>query len=231
MIDYRHWHNIHEHMLKQKYCPLTEDSDFYGLKFQDYFVMNRVMYHTRPQRVGWIGGFSNLDFFLSQHGVDSIMECTNVDHTPVSEWCKRKHQLYIEKYQYRGGYKFVEQKYEQSMLTDVDFLSTLSAPLKELRLDVFPNINTVVTYHYGSPRNINMVRGALHSLPQRIITNDIVVYSTHDLSLVVEDCAFLSRIGKSDVGKTDDVTFIEENSRMAWEDIIGGLTSIKNLTE
>ena len=225
MIDLKHWYKVHEDMLNQKSLPLTDSADFYGLKFQDYFVMNRVMYHTRPRRVGWLGGFSNLDFFLSQHGVDSIDQCTNVDHTPVSEWCKKKHQLYIEKYQYRGLYNFVEDKYEESMLTDVDFLSTLSAPLKDLRFDKFSHVNTVVVYHYGSPRNINSVCRVLHSMPQRIITNNIVVYSTHDLSQVVEDCAFLSRSGKSDVGKINDVTFVDENSRIAWEDIISGLKS------
>ena len=223
MIDYKYWYGVHEDMVKHTSSDLTDDTNFYGLKFQDYFIMNRVMYHTRPKHIGWIGGFSNLDFFVSQYGVDSIARCSNVDNTPASHWCKQKHEQYIKKYRYNGQYEFIEKKYDQSMLTDVDFLSTLSKPLKNIQFENFHKINTVVAYHYGFPRNINTVTRKLHSMSQRIITNDIVVYSTHDIEPVVEDCEFLSRIGKSKVEKIDGVTVVAKSWR-PWEDIIAGLT-------
>lgn len=228
MIDYKHWYKIHTDINKKKTFPLTDDADFYGLALQDYFVMNRILHHTRPKSVGWIGGFSNLDFFLSQYGVDSITKCTNVDHTPVGNWCKQKHKTYIEKYQYKGQYEFIEKIYERNMLTNVDFLSTLSAPLDQIPFDRLENIKTLVVYHYGSPRNINSIKAQIISMPQQIITNNIVVYSSHDLAPVTEDCAFLTKIGTSDIGKIDDCTFVAEKSEMAWEDIISGLTCFKN---
>ena len=81
----------------------------------------------------------------------------------------------------------------------------------------------MVVYHYGFPRNINTVTMKLHSMPQRIITNDIVVYSTHDIEPVVDDCEFLSRIGKSKVEKIDGVTVVAKSWR-PWAEIIAGLT-------
>jgi len=231
MIDHKFWWQVHRDMMDQK-SVLTDEADFYGLTFQDYFILHRVLYHSRPKRIGWIGGFSNLDFFIPQRNVDSITDCTNVDHTPVTEWCKNKHKHYIEKYQYKGQYRFIEEKYEKDMLTDVDFLSTLTGPLSDLPLDKFDNLSTLVTYHYGSPRNINTVQDKFHSMPQRIITNNIVVYSVHDLGQVTDDCELLTRIGESEIGKSKNGIFVDrEYKSNSWQEKLSGLSTFKKLTK
>jgi len=231
MIDYKHWYHVLKDMQAQPKI-LRDDSDLYGLNFQDYFVLNRVLEHTRAKRIGWIGGFSNLDFFVSQHKVDSITECTNVDPTPVSDWCKVKHRQYIEKYWYQGRYEFIEEKYQQPMLQNVDFLSSITPPLSDVNFEIMPNLETFVQYHYGSPKFMNTIKKQVCAMPQRIITNNIVVYSTHVLEAVLEDCLYLEKIVKSDVGKISDVIYVDDKrTRMNWHERISGLSYFNKLTK
>ena len=84
----KYWYNI-----KQKFTikdtPLKESDDFLGLDFHDYFILNKVLHWTKPKEIGWVGGFTNLDFFISQKDVSGIKKCINFDGTPAGKWCSK----------------------------------------------------------------------------------------------------------------------------------------------
>lgn len=208
---------------------IGKDQDFYGLQFQDYFVLHSVMQHTKTQRVGWIGGFSNLDFFVSQHGVDSITECINVDKTPVAPWCRKKHKEYTKKYHYKGKYEFIPKRYDSALLTGADFISTLSSAIDDVDIGKLPQLQTLVMYHYGSPGHIQRLEDSLGPMQRRIMTNNIVVYSTHILDNVQQDCVFLDKIGKSNTYKVKDTLCVNSLAHMTWDDKISHL--MENLTK
>ena len=79
----KYWYNI-----KQKFTikdtPLKESDDFLGLDFHDYFILNKVLHWTKPKEIGWVGGFTNLDFFISQKDVSGIKKCINFNNESVS---------------------------------------------------------------------------------------------------------------------------------------------------
>ena len=91
----KYWYNI-----KQKFTikdtPLKESDDFLGLDFHDYFILNKVLHWTKPKEIGWVGGFTNLDFFISQKDVSGIKKCINFDGTPAGKWCSKRHKEYIK---------------------------------------------------------------------------------------------------------------------------------------
>jgi len=51
----------------------------------------------------------------------------------------------------------------------------------------------------------------------------------HDLSQVTDDCKFLTRIGESEIGKTNNGIFVDEKNRMAWQEKLSGLASFKKI--
>jgi hypothetical protein len=69
-------------------------------------------------------------------------------------------------------------------------------------------------------------------MPQRIITNNIVVYSVHDLGQVTDDCELLTRIGESEIGKSKNGIFVDcEHKSNSWQEKLSGLSTFKKLTK
>ena len=75
MIDWKHWFLIKDKIHKNEFrrgLPLQENAEYLSLDLIEYFLLNRSMHYTMPKHVMWIGGFSNLDFFIAQKEVRTI---------------------------------------------------------------------------------------------------------------------------------------------------------------
>jgi len=197
----KYWYKIKQKNPKVtiKDTPLKDSDDLLELDFHDYFILNRVLHWTKPKEIGWVGGFTNLDFFISQKDVSGIKKCINFDGTPAGKWCSKKHKKYIEQYQFEGDYVFINKNYNNTKFENINFLSTICNPFVSIDFKKITKLKTLVLHHFGSPCFINLVKDSINGLPQKIITENLVIYTSENCKNIFKDIQIIEQISNSDI--------------------------------
>lgn len=197
-MNWKYWYKIRDKTYekqtgKQELTEgyFQEDTELLQHSWHDYFILNRVLYHTKAKEIGWIGGFSNLDFFVSQYEIPTIQKCINFDGTPASDWCSSKHKKFIKDYDYQGQYIFHNRWFDNTELDDIDFLWSHINVIDKIKFQNFPKLRTIIFNPVMDPFFIDYFKDEYNGLPCRIITRKIIVYSSHDFNDIFKDCAML----------------------------------------
>lgn len=91
--------------------PNREKDDYHHYGIYEVEILNSIFNFHNVERVLSLGGMSNLDFFLAQHEND-VKYAKNIDEAKT--WrgfnLEKKHQEYIQRFNYYGEYIFTKQK-------------------------------------------------------------------------------------------------------------------------
>jgi hypothetical protein len=246
-MNWKHWVNLLDKISDVKNRGVIhEDSYYFGLSLPEYFLLNRAMHYTLPKHVMWVGGFSNLDFFISQEGVDTVKKCTNIDPTPASDWCARKHKQFAEEFGYKGEYIFMRERFDNQAIEDVEFMWMQGDLLSQVDLRKMTKLKTLVVDYYGHPWLIDSIKKTHSDLPRRIITNNIAIYTRQPCTPLMKDIWQFNKMANhkvcyrtSDNNLVDDITthelekdnfemFITKKPLLSWEKRIEKVHNDKN---
>jgi hypothetical protein len=191
-MNWKYWYQISQKIKNSTY-EIKKDTEYLQLQFHDYFLLHSLFNHTKPKILGYVGGFSNLDFFIPQYGLTSIEKCTNFDGTKAGDWCRQKHKDFIKKYEYAGEYIFVNKDYDNTSLEDIDFLYLHINALPSVDFSKLPKLKTLVLSYYDDCMWMNLLTDSYSKLQKKIITSHLVVYTNKQCFPVFNDCELLRK--------------------------------------
>ena len=195
MIDWKHWFLIKDKIHKNEFrrgLPLQENAEYLSLDLIEYFLLNRSMHYTMPKHVMWIGGFSNLDFFIAQKEVRTIEKCTNIDPTPAHEWCTRRHTEFIK-------YVFRKKEFDNSETDDVDYMWAQGDVISQVDLLKMPSLSTLVVDYYSNPLHIDTIKKSYGDMPRRIVTDNIAIYTKKDCKKLLDDILKIKKLDRQQI--------------------------------
>lgn len=198
-MDWKFWYTLKQqiHEWKEYNYVIKDDTMYFPYRFVDYLLLNKIMHNFRPTKVGWIGGFSNLDFFISQYGVDSIKECINVDGCPANTWLSKKHEEYKKLYGYQGKYTFHNNWYENKYVDGVDLLVSGTIQHEEIDSKILEGVHTLIFDHHQNPIHFDRLKQSYHGLERRILTENFAVFTSNDCNQLFDDIKNFGKIGES----------------------------------
>ena len=211
-MNWKYWYQISQKIenFKQYTTKIQQDTDYLQLQLHDYFLLNSIFSHTKPKNLGYIGGFSNLDFFIPQYEIDCIEKCTNFDGTIAGKWCSQKQTEFAKQYKYSGEYTFVNEDYSNIGLENADFLYLHINVLPTLDLSKLPKLKTSVLSYYGDCMWYNLFKNNYNNLPKKIITSHLVVYTNEDCLPIFKDCEGLRKTFKARLAYKNTDAFQED---------------------
>jgi len=197
-MDWKFWYGIKEridHYDNQNH--ILEDTMYLPYRFVDYLLLNRVMNTVKPKKIGWIGGFSNLDFFIPQYGVDSIKECTNVDGCPANRWLSEKHEQYKKQFGYTGKYTFHNDWYDNKYFNDIDFLFSSTIMHDPIDPKILEKVHTLIFDHHSNPIHFDRIKEHSNGLTRRVLTENFAVYTSKDCNELFNEIKSFVKVIKS----------------------------------
>ena len=198
-MDWKFWYTLKKQINDSHHEELIkEDTMYLRYRFVDYLLLSKVMHNFKPNKVGWIGGFSNLDFFISQYGVDSIKECINVDGCPANTWLSRKHKQYKQLYGYQGKYTFHNHWYENKYFDGVDLLVSGTVQHDQIDPNILEGVHTLIFDHHSNPVHFDRLRESYNGLERRVLTENFAVFTSKDCDALFDDIKEFGKIINSD---------------------------------
>ena len=99
--------------------PNREKEDYHHYGLYEVEILNSIFRNHNVQTVLSLGGMSNLDFFLAQYDND-VKYAKNIDEAKT--WrgfdLEKKHQEYIQRFNYNGEYIFTKRSIDRYDVVD-----------------------------------------------------------------------------------------------------------------
>ena len=99
--------------------PYREKEDYHHYGIYEVEILNTIFRNHNVKKVLSLGGMSNLDFFLAQYDND-VKYAKNIDEAKT--WrgfdLEKKHQEYIQRFNYNGEYIFTKRSIDRYDVVD-----------------------------------------------------------------------------------------------------------------
>ena len=161
--------------------PYGEKDDYHHYGIYEVEILNSIFQNHNVKKVLSLGGMSNLDFFLAQYEND-VEYAKNIDEAET--WrgfnLEKKHQEYIQRFNYYGEYIFTKQKLVNYDVVDEKYdvvfsnIDTLKGQMK-----VLPKIFIKMWSYVGLPEKVRerMTTKYEEFFSNVLVTTNMTVFS------------------------------------------------------